>query len=100
MRIDDSMFRRQFLCSRDIVHPPQGYRSLEKKGWFLHYSPDLPVEHCEDGILLGHALDWAAPEKSNAAILSDLVSTEFQATVSHTNQLAGRWALILLNEKP
>lgn len=91
MEQKDRLFRSQFILTREQIEPPPQFITHALGAYTLHRDPDLPVAMNECGVLLGHALDWRAPEKGNADILSDLV----ERGLEHTDHLSGRWAFIL-----
>ncbi len=93
-------FKHQFICSKNDVAVPPDFKSLALGDYSLHYDKNLSMEACPQGVLLGHALDWTHPSKSNAHILDDLLAGSLQDAVKHTDRLGGRWALIFLKGEP
>ncbi len=82
----------QFLCNKDPEAKPDGFLTEQVGAWQFHYSPDLPIARHETTVLVGHAIDWAEPDKSNQDIAASLPENHAR--------LAGRWAIFDLGDQP
>lgn len=94
-----SRFKGQFLCSPAAASRPETFLHKSVGGYQLYHHPDLSAEVGSKGVLLGQALDWRHPEKTNTDILADLTSGDLAAALAHSNTLSGRWALLFLGEE-
>lgn len=93
-------FSNQYICSRQPLNDVPNSKLAQLGGWSLHYGDRLPTETTGACALVGEALDWTAPTKSNAEILRDLAGMTPEDAIAHTNRLSGRWAFMRLDADP
>lgn len=103
--LGDLAFRRQFVLGPEVPEILDGWRRHRVTGELvLSVHPDLDCAQVDrDGrslILLGYVLDPKHPQRDDASILTDLLSTTttFGDVLRAFDSLSGRWAAIYLAE--